>query len=95
MAGIYPGIGYRAGYAQNAREFRTENIDSQKMTVTVDFPRAIEYRLGGKLFRGAMSPERQVRVNGKPQPARIVFRKEGENRVVYDFIYSLRMLKFF
>ena len=44
LAGIYPGIGYWAGYAQNAREFRTENIGSQEMTVTVDadFPRAIE-----------------------------------------------------
>lgn len=96
LAGIYPGIGYWAGYAQNAREFRTENIGSQEMTVTVDadFPRAIEYRLGGKLFRGAMSPERQVMVNGKPQPARIVFRKEGENRVVYDFTFDKIELSF-
>lgn len=93
---IWLGGACRTGYAQDTKVFQTEKISSGNMTVVVDteFPRAVEYRLGKKIFRGALSPERQVVVNGQAQPYRITFRKEGTNRTVYDFTFDKIELSF-
>lgn len=90
LAGVYLGGTSRTGYAQPVEIFRTEKINSREMSVVVDqdFPRVVEYRLGKKIFRGALSAERQVVVNGKAQPCRVSFRKEGTDRVVYDFTFD-------
>lgn len=94
--GIWLGSGTRMVYAQSVEKFQTENIGSREMSVVVDkdFPRMVEYRLGKKIFRGALSPKRQVVVNGKAQPCRIAFRKEGADQAVYDFEFENIELSF-
>lgn len=96
LAVIWLGGTCRTGYAQGVKVFQTEKVSSGDMTVVVDteFPRALEYRLGKKTFRGALSPERQVVVNGKAQPYRITFRKESTDRAVYDFMFDNIELSF-
>ena len=96
LAGAWLGCDCRVGYTQSAEIFRTENVGSREMVVAVDtdFPRIVEYRLGKKVFRGALSPERQVVVNGKTQPYRVAFRKEGADWVVYDFTLDKIELSF-
>lgn len=96
LIGVWLAGVWQMGYTREVGIFRTEKIGSQDMSVTVgtDFPCVVEYHLGKKIFRGALSPEWQVVVNGKTQPCRITFRKEGSDRVVYDFVFDEIELSF-
>lgn len=84
------------GITQAAASGQKENIRSEKLSVTIgtEFPRILEYKIGKKKLRGALTADNRVVVNGKNTPCRVVFQKDGDNRAVYQFTSDQTGLSF-